>query len=53
MDELLLSALNAYGVNVVRQTKIHTAEQLVPELSLFEVEIAIQKLKRYKSSGTY
>jgi hypothetical protein len=31
---------------------IHTAEPLVPEPSLVEVEIAIGKLKSYKSSGT-
>jgi hypothetical protein len=31
---------------------IHTAEPLVPEPSLFEVEIAIGKLKSYKSPGT-
>jgi hypothetical protein len=31
---------------------IHTAEPLVPELSLVEVEIAIGKLKSYKSLGT-
>jgi hypothetical protein len=29
----------------------HTAEPLVPEPSLFEVEIAIGKLKSYKSPG--
>jgi hypothetical protein len=32
---------------------IHTAEPLVPEPSLVEVEIAIGKLKSYKSEGTY
>jgi hypothetical protein len=30
---------------------IHTAEPLVPEPSLVEVEIAIVKLKSYKSPG--
>jgi hypothetical protein len=30
----------------------HMAELLVPEPSLVEVEIAIGKLKRYKSLGT-
>jgi hypothetical protein len=38
-----------YSVNDVRQTEVHTAEQLVPEPNSFEVEIAIEKLKRYKS----
>jgi len=37
-----------YGV---RQTEIHIAEPLVPELSAFEVEMAIKKLKRHKSLG--
>jgi hypothetical protein len=31
---------------------MHTAELLVPDLSPFEVEIAIAKLKRYKSLGS-
>jgi hypothetical protein len=31
---------------------IHTTEPLVPEPSLVEVEIAIGKLKSYKSPGT-
>jgi len=35
------------GVNV-RQTEIHTAEPLVPELSAFEVKMAIEKLKRHE-----
>jgi hypothetical protein len=44
--------LNVHGVNDVRQTKINTAEPLVPEPSSFEVEVAIEKLKRYKSLGS-
>jgi hypothetical protein len=43
--------LNVHGVKDVRQTKIHTAEPLVPVPSSSEVEIAIEKLKRYKSPG--
>jgi hypothetical protein len=39
-------------VSDVRQTEIHTTEPLVPEPSAFEVEIAIEKLKRHKSPGT-
>jgi hypothetical protein len=31
---------------------MHTAEPLVPEPHCFEVEIAVKKLKRYKSPGT-
>jgi hypothetical protein len=45
--------LNVHEVKDVRQTKIHTAEPLVPEPSSSEVEIAIEKLKRYKSPCTY
>jgi hypothetical protein len=44
--------LNAHGVHDVRQMDIHTAEPLVPEPSLVEVEIATGKLKSYKSPGT-
>ena len=43
--------MNVHGDSEVRQTKIHTAEPLVPEPSVFEVEMAIEKLKRYKSPG--
>ena len=44
--------LNVCGVNDVGQTEIHTAEPLVLEPSAFEFEMAIEKLKRYKSPGT-
>jgi len=40
--------LNENGVNDVRQA-VHTAEPLVSEPSAFEVEMAIEKLKRHKS----
>jgi hypothetical protein len=43
--------LNIHGANVVRQTEVHTAEPLVPEPSAFEIEMAIEKLKRQKSPG--
>jgi hypothetical protein len=43
--------LNIHGANDVRQTELHTAEPLVPEPSAFEVELAIEKLKRHKSPG--
>jgi predicted site-specific integrase-resolvase len=43
--------LNVHGVNDVRRTEIHTAQPMVPELSAFEVEMAIEKLKRHKSPG--
>ena len=40
-----------HGVSDVRQNKIRTEEPLVPEPSALEVEMAIEKLKRYKSPG--
>jgi hypothetical protein len=43
--------LNIHGVNDVTQTEVHTAEPLVPEPSAFEVEMAIEMLKRHKSPG--
>jgi hypothetical protein len=39
--------LNVYDGIEVRQTEMHTAEPIVPGHSPFEVEIAIEKLKRY------
>jgi hypothetical protein len=36
--------LNVHGVHDVRQMDIHTAEPLIPEPSLVEVEIAIGNL---------
>jgi hypothetical protein len=41
-----------HGVNDVRRTEVHTAEPLVPEPSAFELEMAIETLKRHKSQGT-
>jgi len=38
-------------LNDVRLKEIHTAEPPVPELSAFEVELAIEKLKSHKSPG--
>jgi hypothetical protein len=43
--------LNVHQVNNVKQTELHTAETLVPEPSAFEVEVAVEKLKRHKSPG--
>jgi len=40
--------LNVHATNDVRQTEMHTAEPLIFEPSPFEVEIAIEELKRYK-----
>ena len=44
--------LNVPGINDVRQAEICTAEPLVFEPSTFEVEMAVEKLKRHKSPGT-
>jgi hypothetical protein len=41
--------LNVHGVNDVRQAEIHTAELLVPEPTVSEIELAIKKLKSHKS----
>jgi hypothetical protein len=35
--------LNVHGVKDVRQTKIYAAEPLVPEPSIFEIYMAIEK----------
>jgi hypothetical protein len=44
--------LNVHNVSVVRQREVHTAKPLVPGPSCPEVEIAIAKLKKYKSPGS-
>jgi hypothetical protein len=44
--------LNVHRVRDVRQIEIQTAEPLVLDPSPFEVEIAIAKLKSYKSPGS-
>jgi hypothetical protein len=44
--------LNVHGVHNVKQKDIQTAEPLVLEPSFIEVEIAVGKLKSYKSLGT-
>jgi hypothetical protein len=43
--------LNVHGAGGVRQTEMHTAEPFVPQPSASEVEVAVGKLKRYKSPG--
>jgi hypothetical protein len=43
--------LNVHNVSDVRQIKVRTAEPLVLGPSRLEVEIAIAKLKKYKSAG--
>jgi hypothetical protein len=43
--------LNVHGVNDVRQAEIHTAELLVPEPRVSEIQLAIGKIKIHKSPG--
>src|SRR5215510_3445053 len=43
--------LNIHGTSDVRQAEIHTEEPLVPEPSVLEVELSIEKLKSHKSPG--
>jgi hypothetical protein len=44
--------LNVHNVSDVRQIEVHMAEPLVPGPSRIEVEIAIAKLKKYRSPGS-
>ena len=43
---------NLHGVKEVKQTEIHIEEPPVPDPSIFEVEMANEKLKTHKSPGT-
>jgi hypothetical protein len=52
MEKLFFSVINVCNDSDVRQTEVHTAEPLVPGRSHLEVEIAIAKLKKYKSPGS-
>ena len=40
---------NVYDISDVKQKEIHTAEPLVPEPSVFDMEMAMEKLKSHKS----
>jgi hypothetical protein len=44
--------LNMHNVSDVRQIEVHTVESLVSGSSRIEVEIAIARLKKYKSPGS-
>jgi hypothetical protein len=44
--------LVVHNVSDVRQIEVHMAEPLVPGPNCLEVEIAIAKLKKYKSPGS-
>ena len=39
------------GLTALDKQEIHTAEPLVPELSVFDVQLAIEKVKSHKSPG--
>jgi hypothetical protein len=41
-----------HNVSVVRQIEVHTDDHLVPGPSHLEIEIAIAKLRKYKSPGS-
>jgi hypothetical protein len=52
VQEPLSQSLNLYyQVTDFRQIEVHTAELLVPHPSSVEVDIAVAKLKKYKSPG--
>ena len=51
MEKLFLPAIQRAWVKDVGQAEINTAEPLVPEPSVSEVELAIDKLKSHKSAG--
>jgi hypothetical protein len=40
------------GAGGLRQTEIHTAEPFLPQPSASEDDVAVRKLKRYKSPGS-
>ena len=44
--------LDVHSANGVRQTEIRIAESLVPELSVIEVKMTMEKPKNHKSPGT-
>jgi len=53
VEKLLQQPLNIHKANDIRQTEMHIAEPLAPELSSSEVEIAHKKFKRYKLPGVH
>jgi hypothetical protein len=44
--------LNVHNISDVRQREVHTTEPVVLGPSRLEIEIAIVKLKKYKSPGS-
>jgi hypothetical protein len=51
VEELLFSVMIVRNVSDVRQIEVHKAEPIVLGPIRLEVEIAIAKLKKYKSPG--
>ena len=49
--EYFSQLLNVHGVQDVRQKATHTAETLVPEPSVFEFDLVIEKIKSHTSPG--
>jgi hypothetical protein len=43
--------MNVHRVGVIRQSEMHTAKPFVPDLNASKVEVAVGKLKRYRSPG--
>ena len=50
---LFSQLFNVHGDNDFMQPEIHTAEPLVPEPSVSEFELAVEKLKRLKPPGIH
>jgi hypothetical protein len=44
--------LNLHRISDVKEIEIHTAEPLVADPSLYEVEMPVAKLKGYKLPGS-
>jgi len=47
----LSQLFDVHEVNDGRQREIHIAEPLMPESSIFEVEMAIERVKRHSFPG--
>jgi hypothetical protein len=52
VEEYFSQLLNVHNASDVRQIEMHTPEPLVSGLSLLEIQIAIAKLKKYKTPGS-
>jgi hypothetical protein len=52
VEDYCSQVLNVYKVSDVKQLKIYTGELLVLDPSPFHIEIAVAKMKRYRSPGS-